>query len=199
MPRHTYFLAKWTITPPSVQSNLTKSGLLQNSELNLASYDRDLVTHLEGWFDEKWEFGQDCKQQFVQRVEECVLFGRRYTPWQVMLKSLHAAYGRFLEMGLSEEVMHRLAGFQQQAVQRCVALLSRHWGVLLCDSVGLGKTYEGLGILREFANRRNDDPQRLNQYQGGMCISGVLTRTERTPRLLISPLGPNWVGTGSAV
>ena len=39
----------------------------------------------------------------------------------------------------------------------------------------------------------------LNQYQGGMCISGVLPTTERTPRQLISPLGPNWVGTGSAV
>ncbi len=39
----------------------------------------------------------------------------------------------------------------------------------------------------------------LNQYQGGMCISGRLTTTERTPRHLISPLGPNWVGTGSAV
>ena len=86
-------------------SNLTKSGLSENSELNLASYDRDLTAHLEGWFDEKWELGQDCKPQFIQRLEECVLFGRRYTPWQVMLKSLHAAYGRFLELGLSEEVM----------------------------------------------------------------------------------------------
>ena len=30
----------------------------------------------------------------------------------------------------------------------------------------------------------------LNQYQGGMCISGRLTMTERNPRHLISPLGP---------
>ena len=30
----------------------------------------------------------------------------------------------------------------------------------------------------------------LNQYQGGMCISGRLTMTERTPRHLISPLAP---------
>ncbi len=141
-------------------SNLTKSGLSENSELNLASYDRELTAHLEGWFDEKWELGQDCKAQFIQRLEECVLFGKRYTPWQVMLKSLHAAYGRFLELGLSEEVMGRLAGFQQQAVQRCVALLKRHWGAMLCDSVGLGKTYEGLGILREFANQRAEDPIR---------------------------------------
>ena len=39
----------------------------------------------------------------------------------------------------------------------------------------------------------------LNQYQGGMCISGNLTMTERTPRRLISPLGPSWVGIDSAV
>ena len=31
----------------------------------------------------------------------------------------------------------------------------------------------------------------LNQYQGGMCIAGVLTTTERTPRHFILPLGPN--------
>ncbi len=48
----------------------------------------------------------------------------------------------------------RLASFQQHAVQRCIALLNRHWGSMLCDSVGLGKTYEGLGILAEFARRR---------------------------------------------
>ena len=151
-------------------SNLTKSGLSQNTELNLASYDRELTAHLEGWFDDKWELGQDCKAQFIQRLEECVLFGRRYTPWQVMLKSLHAAYGRFLEMGLSEEVMGRLAGFQQQAVQRCVALMRRHWGAMLCDSVGLGKTYEGLGILREFANQRSDDPQRASASTRALIV-----------------------------
>lgn len=141
-------------------SNLTRSGLSENSELNLASYDPEVTAQLEEWFDIKWEQGQDCKQQFIQRLEECVLFGRRYTPWQVMLKSLHAAYGRFLDLGLSEEVMGRLAGFQQQAVQRCVALLRRHWGAMLCDSVGLGKTYEGLGVLREFANQRAEEPTR---------------------------------------
>lgn len=138
-------------------SNLTKSGLSENSELNLAAYDRELTAVLEGWFDGRWELAQDCKGEFIRRLEDCVLFGPRYTPWQVMLKSLHAAYGRFLELGLSEEIIGRLAGFQQQAVQRCVALLRRHWGAMLCDSVGLGKTYEGLGILREYANLRSSE------------------------------------------
>ena len=39
----------------------------------------------------------------------------------------------------------------------------------------------------------------LNQYQGGMCISGVLKTTERIPRHLTSPLGPKWVAPDSAV
>ena len=42
-------------------------------------------------------------------------------------------------------------------------------------------------------------PESLNQYQGGMRISGRLTMAERTPRHLISPSGHNWVGTDSAV
>ena len=48
-------------------------------------------------------------------------------------------------------------------------------------------------------NRQQGFPARLNQYQSGMCISGVLKTTERTPRRLISPLDPNWVATDSAV
>lgn len=136
-------------------SNFTLGGLRGNIELNLGGDDPTLVPQLEDWFDGKWNQGQDCKGEFIGRLEDCVLFGRRYTPWQVFLKSLHAAYGHFLDLGLSEDIAERLARFQQQAVQRCVSLLERHWGVMLCDSVGLGKTFEGLGILGEFARRRD--------------------------------------------
>ena len=142
-------------------SNLTKSGLQNNVELNLVSSDAALGTELTDWFDTRWEQGQDCKAEFIQRLEECVLFGRRYTPWQVFLKSLHAAYGRFLEVGLSEDIAARLAGFQQQAVERCMPLLERHWGAMICDSVGLGKTYEGLGVLAEFIRRRDGHARAL--------------------------------------
>ena len=65
-----------------------------------------------------------------------------------------------------------------------------------------GQDYiENLQLLCAHCNRvKGDRPQEyLNQYQGGMCISGRLTMTERTTRDLISPLGPNWVGTDSAV
>jgi hypothetical protein len=137
-------------------SNLTKGGLTENIELNLAVSDEPLVRELEAWFDGKWEQGQDCREEFISLLEACVLFGRRFTPWQVFVKALDAAYGRFLDYSLTEDLAAKLAGFQQEAVSRCVALLDRHWGAMLCDSVGLGKTYEGLGILAEFGRRRTE-------------------------------------------
>ena len=56
-----------------------------------------------------------------------------------------------------------------------------------------------LAVSSNISIRQDQIETVLNQYQGGMCISGRLTMTERTPRHLISPLGPNWVGTDNAV
>ena len=80
--------------------------------------------------------------------------------------------------------------------------------IMLRDPVE--RAYSHYSLLAIYGHERKpfyqallDDQARhgklLNQYQGGMCISGRLTMTERTPRHLISPLGPNWVGTDSAV
>ena len=77
--------------------------------------------------------------------------------------------------------------------------------IYFCDQ--LGKPHNLAELTKERlrlagAKVRGEHPAftgDLNQGQGGMCISGRLTMTERTPRHLISPLGPNWVGTDSAV
>ncbi len=135
-------------------SNLTQGGLHDNIELNLLSHDAALGERLADWFDDRWGHGQDCRQEFINLLEDCVLSGRRYRPWDVFIKSLHAAYGRFLNLGLAEDIRALLADFQAEAVRRCLSMLDRHWGAMLCDSVGLGKTWEGLGVLSEFARRR---------------------------------------------
>ena len=63
-----------------------------------------------------------------------------------------------------------------------------------CDCVNEVK---GVGVYRLAPDDGGGPHCILNQYQGGMRISGVMTTTERTPRHLISPLGPNcgWVPT----
>ena len=135
-------------------SNLTKGGLQNNVELNLTTTDEKLVADLEAWFDRKWQESLDCKEEFIELLEDCVLFGRHFRPWQVFIKALHTAYGKYLGLGLGEDLQQQLAQFQQEGVSRCVQLMEQHWGVMLCDSVGLGKTYVGLGILKEYLSRQ---------------------------------------------
>lgn len=182
-------------------SNLTMGGLNDNIELNLASFDDALVAQLEEWFAAKWVQGQDCKEEFIRLLEECVLFGRRYSPWQVFIKALHAAYGRYLDLAITENIASKLAEFQQEAVSRCVTLLDRHWGAMLCDSVGLGKTYEGLGIVGEFVRRRQEasgkpvralvvcPAQLLNNWSNEKLLSyGIVGETitmESLPQLVV--------------
>ena len=180
-------------------SNLTKGGLQDNIEANLITMETGptpVVDELEAWFDRKWEEAQDCKDEFIRLLEECVLFGRRFTPWQVFLKALHAAYGSFLGIGLDEEVAGRLALFQQEGVARAVELLERHWGAMVCDSVGLGKTYIGLGVLREYTLRKSNRVKALvvcpaqlegNWSQERLLSNGILGKTvsmEYLPQLV---------------
>jgi len=189
-------------------SNLTKGGLNDNIELNLLTHDERLVGELEGWFDGKWLQGQDCKQEFIDALEDCVLFGRRFTPWQVFAKALDAAYGRFLDFSLSEDLEDKLAHYQQEAVSRSVALLDRNWGAMLADSVGLGKTYEGLGILSEFSRRRREatntfpralvicPAQLLDNWSGEKLssynVSGEAISMESLPMLVLDRMRRNW-------
>ena len=60
----------------------------------------------------------------------------------------------------------------------------------LAGGVFVGRHRE-MGELKACLEDALSGRGRLNQYQGGMCIAGVLTTTERTPRHFILPLGPN--------
>ena len=63
----------------------------------------------------------------------------------------------FSRWGCRKEVMGRLAGFQQQAVQRCVALLRRHWGAMLCRLGRFGQDFRRVRYparVRQPAERR---------------------------------------------
>jgi len=37
-----------------------------------------------------------------------VLFGRQFTLWQVFIKALDSAYGRYLDLSLTEEIASKL-------------------------------------------------------------------------------------------
>ncbi|MCL4871966.1 MAG: DEAD/DEAH box helicase family protein [Anaerolineae bacterium] len=154
-------------------SNFTVRGLglgadgTNNIELNLEVDGRRDREDLKRWFDELWE-----DENLVKDVKEEVLsfLKKLYQdnpPQFVYYKTLFHIFERFLEDqargGLLDEKLHladtaiwqALFEFQKDGVKGAINKILTHNGCIIADSVGLGKTYEALAIIKYF-ELRND-------------------------------------------
>ncbi|MBW2118174.1 MAG: ATP-dependent helicase [Deltaproteobacteria bacterium] len=154
-------------------SNFTVRGLGlaangNNIELNLevdSSRDR---RDLKAWFDEIWNDAalvEDVKQEVLQYLEQ--LF-RNQSPEFVYYKTLYHVFEQYLrdqskaDLLLGEksqivdtDIWKALFAFQKDGVKGAINKILQHNGCIIADSVGLGKTYEGLAIIKYF-ELRND-------------------------------------------
>jgi ERCC4-related helicase len=134
-------------------SNLTYAGLMLNRELNLG-YPSGQHTHLVvEWFEELW----DEAEQFdlAGFYEERWL---PHSPWTVFLRMLHELYGSEPDDDdFRANLVLPLTGFQRDGVRRAEQLLERLGGVLVCDEVGLGKTFIAGELIAQAAHRRRQD------------------------------------------
>ena len=81
---------------------------------------------------------------------------RNTRPYQVYIKALYEYFKD--ELGADASEFGRsavdLAEFQEDAVKKARRILARYDGVLIADSVGLGKTWIGKKLLEDFAYHR---------------------------------------------
>ena len=134
-------------------SNFTDSGLTNNTELNTVQKQDSAVFALKKKFDELWEEGEDYKEDLKTLYSD---FTTLYTPYEIYLKTLYSYYeDKFLEVSPTEELPSPiiLADFQRDGYLAALQAIENYGGVLLSDSVGLGKTYLALRILDDFAYR----------------------------------------------
>ncbi|MBA3810920.1 MAG: helicase [Caulobacteraceae bacterium] len=122
---------------------------------------------LAGWFEDQWRAlgtGADGRLAITQAFQE---LGRRRSPAEIHLRVLDAL---FTEMGeaLDEErivksgtgirdtaVWSKLYRFQRDGAVGAIDKLQRFGGCILADSVGLGKTFEALAVIK-YHELRND-------------------------------------------
>jgi SNF2 family DNA or RNA helicase len=153
-------------------SNFTVSGLglgsaHNNIELNLevdSSRDR---RDLKAWFDEIWN-----NVDLVEEVREEVLLYlaqlyANHSPEFIYYKTLYHLFEQFLtEQNTSgllldktqiveTEIWKKLFEFQKDAVKGAINKINVHGGCIIADSVGLGKTFEALAILKYFELRNH--------------------------------------------
>ncbi len=111
------------------------------------------ITELDRWFKERWEESRDFKEELIELLDASK-FGRlEYSPYQVYMKALFEYFKDDLETtetGPGKSAVE-LSEFQEDAVKKARRVLARYDGVLIGDSVGLGKTWIGKKLLEDYA------------------------------------------------
>lgn len=150
-------------------SNFTLRGLglgsAPNVELNLEIRKDEEKAALLGWFDDLWNnesLTRDAKADVLAALER---LGRPYSPEFVYYKTLFHVFETWLEHhvgrdGLLQdvhlydtEIWKSLYEFQRDGVKGAINRLLRHNGCIVADSVGLGKTWTALAIIKFFESR----------------------------------------------
>jgi len=114
------------------------------------------ITDLTRWFDRQWAESVDFKDDLIDLIDASKFGQCEYTPYQIYMKALFEYFREELgddapELGRSAVA---LAEFQDDAVKKARRILARYDGVLIADSVGLGKTWIGKKLLEDFAYHR---------------------------------------------
>lgn len=120
------------------------------------------------WFDEIWENEEDLKD-VTQRVQD--YFASAYkenSPEFIYFITLYNIFNDFLDdlsidnlpndqIGFKNTlVWSKLFNFQKDAVIGAINKLEKYNGCILADSVGLGKTFSALGIIKYYEMRNKD-------------------------------------------
>ncbi|MCY3550431.1 MAG: helicase-related protein [Candidatus Poribacteria bacterium] len=151
-------------------SNFTVRGLglssnNSNIELNLeVDSDRDRID-LKAWFDELWnndELVEDVKETVLAKLKQ---IGQDHPPELIYYKTLYELFREEIETRKTNEqtledihlydtkIWDKLYDFQKEGAKSVIARLLRHNGCILADSVGLGKTYTALAVIKFFELR----------------------------------------------
>ena len=113
------------------------------------------VLELLEWYERVWEQSSDYKQELIDLLDRSKFGEYVYTPYEIYLKALLSYFQQDLDEedgpvpGTRSAV--DLTRFQKDAVQKARRILRRYDGIMIADSVGLGKTWIGKKLLEDYA------------------------------------------------
>ncbi|MEA3643170.1 MAG: phospholipase D-like domain-containing protein, partial [Lamprobacter sp.] len=152
-------------------SNFTRRGLglsaTSNIELNLiVDSDRDRAD-LKAWFDDIWnddELVADVKEDVLKYLKQLYV---NHSPEFIYFKTLYHVFERFLSDQddaaqlfdrtdiIDTQVWKTLFDFQKDGAKGAIHKINSHNGCILADSVGLGKTYTALAVIKYYELRNH--------------------------------------------
>lgn len=144
-------------------------GLVPGNPLNLiqASESPDEARTLARWFDQQWSALRHQPDGAQSLIDALKSMGTHRPPFEVYALILHHLLGNRDETldedrivkaatGIRDTVIwKKLFKFQRDGVVGAIDKLARFGGCIIADSVGLGKTFEALAIIK-YHELRND-------------------------------------------
>lgn len=150
-------------------SNFTVAGLglsdNSNVELNLVVNERKDRDDLLAWFNEWWEDEERTEDVKGRVLEELKRLYECQAPQFIYYLTLFHVFGEMLaeEEGAGAEIdsielsntgiWNALYGFQRDGARAIIKKIRKFNGCILADSVGLGKTYTALAVIKHFELR----------------------------------------------
>jgi superfamily II DNA or RNA helicase len=134
-------------------SNFTRPGLTKNLELNLFTKEKNQVDAVKTWFKEVWSESEELINPDILKVIDPHL--KLYLPFEVYVKALYAYFLERektpVEWEEKESVMYKILDrYQRDGYHQALKIAETWGGALICDSVGLGKTFIGLMLLEYY-------------------------------------------------
>jgi superfamily II DNA or RNA helicase len=151
---------------------------LDNRRLIKSEAGARAIMDLRGWYDRQWEHAEDFKETLIDLLWESKFGQFEYTPYEVYMKALYEYFKDDLGDTAGDDVTRTavdLAEFQEDAVRKARQILRKYDGVMVADSVGLGKTWIGKRLLEDYAYH-------MRQKALVICPAGLRSMWQRELR-----------------
>ena len=130
-------------------SNFTQAGLNRNLELNVQIHDPARIAQLSNWYKSHWEEAEDLKEELLQVLKHHT---REASPFEIYGRALNEFFVNETQSAnewedQSSSIFKLLDDYQKEGYWQIVNTAKRFNGALLCDGVGLGKTFIGLMLI----------------------------------------------------
>ena len=161
---HRANLAPEEIDPERVKGIMEKherkqlNNVAEEQRISAANVPGLLAMHqLNRWYEQAWDEASDFKENLIELINASKFGRKEYTPYQIYIKAIFEYFRDELSADTDSSATRsavELSEFQEDAVKKARKILERYDGVMIADSVGLGKTWIGKKLLEDYAYHR---------------------------------------------
>ena len=129
--------------------------------------DKSQIKNAKSIFNQIW-YGENITEEYKEQLLKSLSYVyKEYSPEFLYYFTLNELFGNQLDYGIERfekdnnsfkksEIWNKLFNFQKDAVLSAIQKINKFNGCIIADSVGLGKTFEALAVIKYFELRQDN-------------------------------------------